>query len=109
MSRGAQVSQHHQRLSGEARKKRNRRIFAIKGDVCYLCGHPGSDAIDHVLPLGPVKNDPVELARRDSDPDNLRPAHHDVRCETCGERCNRAKAARIIAPIIRRSSSLERP
>ena len=103
------MSQHHKRLSGGARQKRNRQVFAIKGDVCHICGHPGSDAIDHVLPLAPVANDPAELSRRDNDPDNLRPAHHDVRCPTCGERCNRTKGTRTIAPIIRRSSTLERP
>ena len=45
----------------------------------------------------------------DEDETNLMPAHHDIFCETCGHRCNRDKAARLIAPIIRRSSSLERP
>lgn len=103
------MSQHHKRMTGSARQKRNARIFAEKGDVCYLCGHPGADAIDHVLPLGPVANDPVELARRDTDPDNLRPAHHDVHCETCGHRCNREKGQRLIAPVIRHSATLKRP
>jgi 5-methylcytosine-specific restriction endonuclease McrA len=103
------MSQHHKRMSGGARQKRNRKVFATKGDVCHICGHPGSDAIDHVLPLAPVQGDPDELARRDNDLDNLRPAHHDVACETCGERCNRTKGDKPWAPIIRRSSSLDRP
>lgn len=103
------MSQYHKRMSGGARQKRNRKVFAEKGDVCWICGHPGSDSIDHVLPLAPVKDDPVELERRDTDMDNLRPAHHDVACPTCGERCNRSKGTRTIAPIIRRSASLRRP
>ena len=102
------MSQHHRRMSGAARQKRNRAILA-KSDVCHICGHPGSDAVDHVLPLAPVKDDPVELARRDTDPDNLKPAHHDVPCEVCGERCNRAKGMRLIAPIVKRSGALQRP
>jgi 5-methylcytosine-specific restriction endonuclease McrA len=103
------VSEHHKRISGGARQKSNRAIFATKGDVCWICGHPGADAIDHVQPLAPVAGDPIELARRDTDPDNLRPAHHDTPCPTCGERCNRAKGTKTIAPIIRRSPSHKRP
>lgn len=102
--RGAQglaMSEHHKRMTGSARQKRNRRLFAEKGDVCHICGHPGSDAIDHVTPLA--------KGGSDDDESNLMPAHHDVACETCGERCNRAKGTRLLAPIIRRSSSLSRP
>lgn len=95
------MSQYHARLSGGARQKRNRRIFNEKGDVCHICGHPGSDAIDHVMPLA--------KGGSDDDDRNLMPAHHDVACETCGERCNRAKGARVLAPIVRRSGSLQRP
>jgi 5-methylcytosine-specific restriction endonuclease McrA len=95
------MSQHHKRMTGSARQKRNRRIFAEKGDVCHICGHPGSDAIDHVTPLA--------KGGSDEDETNLMPAHHDVECDTCGQRCNRTKGAKLIAPIIRRSSSLERP
>ena len=95
-------------MSGRKRQERNRRILAAS-DVCHICGHQGADAVDHVLPLGPVKDDPVELARRDTDPANLKPAHHDVPCPTCGERCNRSKGDRPWAPIIRRSTSLRRP
>lgn len=102
------MSQHHKRMTGSARQKRNRRIFALKGDVCYICGHPGSDSIDHVQPLAPAKDDPVELARRDTDEDNLEPAHFKP-CPTCGRECNRNKGTKQFAPIIRRSSSLTRP
>lgn len=102
------MSQHHKRLSGSRRQKRNKAILA-KSDVCHICGHPGSDSVDHVLPLAPVAYDPAEMKRRDTDPDNLKPAHHDAPCPTCGERCNRSKGDRDWAPIIRRSSSLDRP
>lgn len=102
------MSQHHKRMTGTARQKRNRKVFAEKGDVCYICGHPGADSIDHVLPLAPVKDDPVELERRDTDLSNLRPAHFKP-CPTCDAECNRNKGTRDFAPIIRRSSSLQRP
>lgn len=101
------MSQHHKRLSGSARQKRNRAILAAS-DVCHICGHPGSDAVDHVKALARAK-DAAEAKRLDEDPSNLRPAHHDVPCATCGERCNRSKGDKAWAPIIRRSSSLQRP
>lgn len=94
------MSQYHARMTGYARQKRNARVFAEKGDTCHICGHPGADAIDHVHPLAKGGSE---------DDSNLMPAHHDVECETCGQRCNRAKGARMIAPIVRRSSSLQRP
>lgn len=94
------MSQHHKRMTGRKRQERNRRILAAS-DVCHICGHGGADSVDHV----------VALARggSDTDPANLRPAHHDVPCPTCGERCNRVKADKAWAPIIRRSTSLQRP
>ena len=101
------MSQHHKRLNGFARQKRNRRILAVS-DVCHICGHEGSDAVDHVVALSRAK-DAVEARQLDTDPSNLKPAHHDVACPTCGRRCNREKAAKAWAPIIRRSTSLERP
>jgi 5-methylcytosine-specific restriction endonuclease McrA len=93
------VSQHHKRMSGRKRQQRNARILAAS-DVCHICGHPGSDAVDHV----------VALARGgiDADP-NLKPAHHDVACPTCGIKCNRVKADKAWAPIVKRSGSLARP
>lgn len=84
------------RQNTRAMRNRNRRMLAAC-DVCHLCGHAGSDAIDHVIPL----------ARGGTDsPANLRPAHHTAPCPTCGRKCNREKSDKLIAPIIRRSSSL---
>ena len=101
------MSDHHKRMSGRKRQERNRRILAAS-DVCHICGHPGSDSVDHVKALARAA-DEAEALRLDTDPSNLRPAHHDVPCPTCGERCNRAKGDKAWAPIIRRSSSLRRP
>lgn len=94
------MSQHHKRMSGTARQRRNARILAAS-TVCHICGHEGSDAVDHV----------IALARGGSDDDeaNLRPAHHDTPCPTCGEQCNRSKGAKAWAPILRHSTSLARP
>jgi 5-methylcytosine-specific restriction endonuclease McrA len=93
------MSQYHARMSGRKRQARNQRILAAS-NVCHICGHPAADAIDHV----------IALARGGTEDDtNLAPAHHDVPCPTCGKRCNREKADKAWAPIIRRSPSLDRP
>ena len=81
------------RLSGRARRRRNRRILAVS-DVCHACGHDGADAVDHKEPL----------ARGGSeDLSNLAPIHHRP-CPTCGHSCNLEKSDKPYAPGILRTS-----
>ena len=87
------MSQHHKRLTGSARQRRNELILAAT-DVCHICGHPGSDAVDHVVP--------ISRGGSDEDPLNLRPAHHDTPCPVCGRKCNRLKADRLMPEVDRR-------
>jgi 5-methylcytosine-specific restriction endonuclease McrA len=47
--------------------------------ICWLCGLPGADSVDHVIPLSVAP----ELAH---DPANLKPAHR---------RCNSKKGAKV--------------
>lgn len=61
--------------------------------MCHLCGHPGSDSIDHVVPLARGGTE---------DPGNLRPAHHDAPCLTCGLKCNRIKSDKLMPDVNRR-------
>lgn len=88
---------------GQARSSTNRdrfraRIKATKAD-CHICGRPidyslpwldpGAFVVDHVIPL----------ARNGTDTwDNVKAAHRS---------CNSTKRARLVAPIIRRSGSLD--
>lgn len=86
------------RTNTRAQRAENKRILAAS-DVCHICGHPGSDAVDHV----------VALARGGADDrSNKRPAHHDVPCLTCGIKCNRVKSDKPFAPVARRSGALNR-
>ena len=87
-----------ERKNTRAVRARNRRILAAC-DVCHICGHPGSDAVDHVKALARGGRD---------DESNLRPAHHTAPCPTCGRKCNREKSDKPFAPIVRRSGALSR-
>lgn len=63
--------------------RRVRAEVLAQSDVCWLCGYPGADTVDHVVPLS-LGGDPLSL-------DNLRPAH---------KRCNsrRGNRAALRAP-----------
>jgi 5-methylcytosine-specific restriction endonuclease McrA len=66
----------HDGRSSQAWKRMRRQILEAN-DVCWLCGKPGANTIDHVLPLSQFP----ELAH---DLGNLRPAH---------KTCNSSKGA----------------
>ena len=85
------MSQHHKRMSGRKRQERNRRILAAS-DVCHICGHPGSDAVDHVIPFARC----YALGIDPEAPTNLKPAHHDV-----APYCNRRKGDALPSEIDR--------
>lgn len=70
------ASEHHGRRT--AKFKQLRRRVLESSDICWLCGQPGADTVDHVVPLSvdPTLGEAL---------DNLRPAH---------ARCNYARGAR---------------
>jgi 5-methylcytosine-specific restriction endonuclease McrA len=86
------------RTNTRAQRAENQRILRAS-NVCHLCGHPGADAVDHVIPLARGGADHIT---------NKASAHHDVPCPTCGIKCNRVKGDKLVAPVIRRSGSLTR-
>ena len=49
-----------------AQWKRVRQAILTASDICWMCGRPGADTIDHVVPLARGGT---------NDPQNLRPAH----------------------------------
>lgn len=61
--------------NGRKIKRLQSLVFAERGRVCHLCGRPGSDSIDHIVPRSLGGTD---------DLDNLMPAH---------KRCNSSRGA----------------
>jgi len=90
------VSQHHRDVTT---RRRHREAIRRTGAGCHLCGgaidysldwrDPQSFVVDHIIPLS--KGGPDTLA-------NKAAAHRE---------CNSRKRSRIIAPIVRRSGSLQ--
>lgn len=65
----------------------NHRILAAS-NICHICGKPGADAVDHVIPLARGGAD---------DASNKRPAHHDV-----APYCNRRKSDHLPSEVDRK-------
>jgi 5-methylcytosine-specific restriction endonuclease McrA len=80
-------------LSSPAWKKTRAAILA-SGGVCWLCGHPGADTVDHVVPLS--------QGGALLDPANLRPAHGRARPEY-GCQGNYGRGNRPPKPPLKRS------
>ena len=68
-----------------SRRWQHVRLAILQRDqwVCWLCGQPGADSVDHVLP--------VSRGGAHYDPSNLRAAHLN---------CNRGKGDRECEPVI---------
>ena len=68
-------------------------MFAMYGDLCHLCGHPGADSADHLVPISVAPHQPVS-------PHGMRPAHGRP-CPTCGRRCNaeRGTSELLVEPL----------
>lgn len=65
--------------------RRVRASVLAASTICWICGHDGSDSVDHITALA--------LGGAPLDPDNLAPAHHRP-CPTCRRQCNQARGAR---------------
>lgn len=77
------------RASRPARRARSEVLG--DSDVCIICGHRGSDSVDHIIPVQ-LRPDLV------ADKDNMGPAHHEP-CPTCAQRCNNLKGTRPLAAV----------
>lgn len=62
--------------------KINHAAVLAASNICWICGHPGSQTTDHVIPRSLLKDDSIA---------NLRPAHGVQGCPTCGRKCNTSR------------------
>jgi 5-methylcytosine-specific restriction endonuclease McrA len=70
--------------------------FLAAYPICWLCGHPGADQIDHVIPVS-------QAPWLRFEPSNWRPAHGVRGCQHCGRRCNQQRGTRVAQPLSPRS------
>jgi 5-methylcytosine-specific restriction endonuclease McrA len=67
--------------------------------ACHICGKPIDYTLPHLDPMAFVIDHVIPLAQGGRDAiDNIKAAHRE---------CNSKKRARLIAPIVRRSGSLD--
>ena len=78
------MSRHHQNLGRPYRRARAQVLG--QSDICGICGHPGSDSVDHIVP--------VSLGGPPDDVRNLRPAHLKP-CPLCGRTCNGSRSNKL--------------
>lgn len=64
-------------MSGSREQKRAQYVLERDDTICHVCGHPGADEADHVVPLSQGGSDTL---------DNLKPIHR--------EPCHREKTLR---------------
>ncbi|GIE79077.1 hypothetical protein Aph02nite_50270 [Actinoplanes philippinensis] len=89
------VSPENAGRNGTRWRDTRERVFAIHGDVCWVCGHVGAWEVDHVVRRADG-GDPYSL-------DNLRPAHgSNYPCPVCVSGttrrprcCNQERNARV--------------
>lgn len=59
--------------SHRRRDRLRAQVFTRDGDVCHICGQPGADTVDHVVPR--VVAERLNLDVSPFDPENCAPAH----------------------------------
>jgi hypothetical protein len=76
-------------------------VFGTYGRTCHICGHPGSNQVDHLIPQAVAPHLAWVLS-------NCRPAHGvpGNKCPTCGLACNQSRQAGIVKPISAKPAAL---
>jgi len=82
-----------------ATRDKHRARIAKDQPACHICGKPIDYTLPHLDPMYFVVDHVKPLAKGGTDTlDNKRAAHRE---------CNSKKRARLVAPIVRRSGSLD--
>lgn len=71
--------------------RRARRAFLTEHPICWICGHPHANQIDH--------DPPQSLYHSRMDMDTWRPSHGPPGCPTCGRCCNQERGTRPLAAL----------
>lgn len=77
---------------GHIWQRKRAAVFARDGDICWLCGRPGADSIDHVIQLADGGTNDLE---------NLKPAHLRKQPWGCPGNHWRRSAPRVLPPSSR--------
>ena len=70
------------KLSGYKQQKRAAFVLRKHDTVCHVCGYPGGNEADHVVPLAEGGADTVA---------NMRPIHHDCHVAKTAEEASRGR------------------
>lgn len=73
--------------------RQNRAIVLSMSDACALCGHGGSDTVDHIIP--------VSRGGDKHDIDNMTPMHGVRGCPVCYRKCNQEKSNKLMSELER--------
>ncbi|MFF1417462.1 HNH endonuclease [Streptomyces sp. NPDC058280] len=71
--------------------RKARAHILAESDVCIVCGHSASDAVDHIQP--------VARGGATTDPDNLAPIHGVTGCPVCLRKCNNEKGDKPLSAV----------
>lgn len=77
--------------------RQNRASVLQESDVCIMCGHGGSDAADHIIP--------VSRGGARIDRSNLAPIHGVKGCPVCLRKCNNEKSDKLLSEVERITNS----
>jgi len=69
-------------------------VMRTHNSICHLCGHSGSDEIDHIIGVAQWRRE--QRIGDPNHPSNLAPAHG-APCPTCGRTCHKDKTQREAA------------
>lgn len=89
--------------TGSARYRRNRAKLLAINTTCALCGHPGAQTADHIIPDKYWPRDANGKRQPGFDElDNLQPAHGTMGnqavnpCPICGKLCNQVRGTKMV-------------
>lgn len=82
-------------LSGSAQQKLHQAVLRETGAICYWCGQPGADQVDHLVEVedGGSKTDRSNLAPIHGDPCHLQKSRLAKRRRAAARRAGRAGGA----------------